>query len=82
MDLYRVNRSGQNVHYVSIQYNSHQYGNQTITDPMRSSLPSGFTAPSNWVEFPSVSRTPSLEILNNNFGVFWVLPLILSCFKH
>jgi hypothetical protein len=35
-----------------------------------SSLSSGFTAPSNWVGFPSVSRTPTLEILNNNFGAF------------
>ncbi len=39
---------------------------------MPTSLPSGFTAPSNWVGVPSVSRTPTLEILNNNFGAFLV----------
>ena len=68
--LYLVNGSGQNVYYISIQYNSYQYGNQIMTTLVPTSLPSGFTSPSNWVGFPSVSRTPSLEILNNNFGVY------------
>ena len=68
--LYLVNGSGQNVYYLSIQYNSYQYGNQIITTLVPTSLPVGFTAPSNWVGFPTVSRTPSIEILNNNFGQF------------
>jgi hypothetical protein len=57
--LYLVNGSGQNVYFFSIQYNSYQYGNQIKTTLVPSSLPSGFTAPSNWVGFPSVSRTPT-----------------------
>ena len=68
--LYLVNGSGQNVYYFSIQYNSYQYGNQVITTLVPTSLPSGFTAPSNWIGYPLVSRTPTLEILNNNFGTF------------
>ena len=68
--LYLINGSGQNVYYFSIQYNSYQYGNQIITTLVPTSLPSGFTAPSNWVGYPSVSRTPTIEILNNNFGTF------------
>jgi hypothetical protein len=68
--LYLINGSGQNVYYFSIQYNSYQYGNQIITTLVPTSLPSGYTAPSNWIGFPTVSRTPSIEILNNNFGTF------------
>ena len=68
--LYLVNGSGQNVYYFSIQYNSYQYGNQVITTLVPTTLPSGFTTPSNWIGFPSFSRAPSLEILNNNFGAF------------
>jgi len=68
--LYLVNGSGQNVYYFSIQYNSYQYGNQIITTLVPTSLPTGYTAPSNWVGYPTVSRTPTLEILNNNFGTF------------
>ncbi len=70
-----MNGTGQNVYYFSIQYNSYQHGNQIITTFVPTSLPSGFTSPSNWVEFPSISRTPSLEILNNNFGSFLGLQL-------
>ena len=68
--LYLINGSGQNVYFFSIQYNSYQYGNQIITTLVPTALPSGFTAPANWTGFPSVSRTPSIEILNNNFGTF------------
>ena len=72
--LYLINGSGQNVYFFSIQYNSYQYGNQIITTLVPTALPSGFTAPANWTGFPSVSRTPSIEILNNNFGTFLGFP--------
>ena len=68
--LYLVNSTGQNVYYFSIQYNSYQYGNQIITTLVPTSIPTGYTAPSNWIGYPTVSRTPTIEILNNNFGVF------------
>jgi len=68
--LYLINGSGQNVYYLSIQYNSFQYGNQILATPVPTALPVGFTAPANWVGYPTASRTPYIEILNNNFGTF------------
>ncbi len=58
------------MYVVLVQYNSYQYGNQMITTFAPTSLPSGFTTPSNWVGVPSDSRAPSLGILKNNFGAF------------
>ncbi len=45
--LYLVNGTGQNVFYISIRYNSYQYGNQITATLVPTSLPSGFTAPPN-----------------------------------
>lgn len=73
--LYLINGSSQNVYYLSIQYNSFQYGNQILATPVPTSLPAGFTAPSNWVGYPTASRTPYIEILNNNFGTFLGFPV-------
>ena len=67
---YLIDGSGQNVYYYSIQYNSYQYGNQVLAYTVPTSLPSGYSAPSNWAGYPSVSRTPYITILNNNFGTF------------
>jgi len=68
--LYLVNATGQNVYYLSIQYNSFQYGNQIIATPVPTTLPAGYTNPAG-MAFPTVSRTPYLEVLSaNNFGTF------------
>lgn len=67
---YLVNGSGQNVYYYSIQYNSYQYGNQLLAYLVPTTLPAGYTAPTNWAGYPTVSRVPYITILNNNFGTF------------
>ena len=75
---YLVNGSGQNVYYFTIQYNSYQYGNQLLGYTVPIALPSGYSYPTGYTSstifggngFPTVSRTPYMTILNNNFGVF------------
>jgi hypothetical protein len=42
-----------------------------LTYTVPTSLPAGFTQPSNFVGYPTVSRTPYIEILSGlNFGTF------------
>ena len=75
---YLVNGSGQNVYYYTIQYNSYQYGNQILAYLVPTSLPAGFSYPSGYNAstifggngFPTISRTPYMTILNNDFGTF------------
>ena len=75
---YLVNGSGQNVYYYTIQYNSYQYGNQVLAYLVPTSLPTGYSLPSGYTTgtifggngFPTVSRTPYITILNNNFGTY------------
>ena len=62
-----------NVYYISVIYNTYQYGNQIICSLVPTALPSGYTAPSNWAGYPTVSRTPYITILptsSNNFYKF------------
>jgi hypothetical protein len=67
--LYLINSSGQNVYYLTMSYNQNYYAVQILELLVPTSLPSGFTAPSNWVGYPTVSRTPYIQILSNNtFG--------------
>ena len=62
---------GNNVYYLSVQYNTTYYANQILAYTVPTSLPAGFTQPSNWVGYPTASRTPYIEILSNNtFGTF------------
>ena len=75
---YLVNGAGQNVYYFTIQYNSYQYGNQILAYKVPTSLPSGYSYPTGYTistifggsGFPTVSRTPYITILSNNFGTF------------
>ena len=66
--LYLINSTGQNVYYISIQYNSYQYGNQILAFAVPTSLPAGHTAPSNWIGYPTVSRTPYITIASSGSG--------------
>lgn len=66
--LYLINSSGQYVYYLVLLYNVNTYGVQLITTLIPTSLPSGWTQPSNWVGYPAVTVCPQLIILNNNFG--------------
>ena len=72
---YLVNASGQNVYYLSFSYNTYQYGNQIIATLVPTALPVGYTQPSNWAGFPTVSRTPYITIMSNNFKTFLGFPV-------
>ena len=70
--LYLIENSTQNnLYYINVLFNPTYYANQIILKPIPTSLPSGFTAPANWAGYPTVSRTPYVEILStNHFGKF------------
>jgi len=70
--LYLIETSTQNnLYYINVLFNPTYYANQIILKPIPTSLPSGFTAPANWAGYPTVSRTPYVEILStNHFGKF------------
>jgi hypothetical protein len=70
--FYLIENSTQNyVYYINVLFNPTYYANQIILRPVPISIPAGFTAPSNWAGYPTVSRTPYVEILSNNhFGKF------------
>jgi len=60
--LYLINASGQYVYYMVFTVNATVYGNQILFYPVPTSLPTGYTAPSNWVGFPASTLCPTLTI--------------------
>ena len=62
--------TAQNVYYLSLVYNTYQYGNQILLSPIPTSLPSGYSLPTGYTSstifnnngFPSVSRTPYITL--------------------
>jgi len=64
------NSTAQNVYYLSLVYNSFQYGNQILFSPVPTDLPSGYSLPSGYTSttifgglgFPTISRTPYLTL--------------------
>ena len=73
--LYIVDGSGNNFYYMSFASNSVAYANQVIAKVIPTSQPAGTTAPPGTTPafpgFPTVARTPYLEILStNNFGKY------------
>ena len=69
--MYLIEAATDKYHYfINMLYNETYYANQVILKPVTTSLPTGYSAPSNWAGYPAVSRTPYIEILNNNFGKF------------
>jgi hypothetical protein len=70
--LYLIETATQrNNYYISVVYNFTAYANQVVLKTVPTTLPAGFTAPANWAGYPTVSRTPYVEILqNNDFGKF------------
>jgi hypothetical protein len=51
--LYLIDESGNNVYYITILYNPTYYAVQVIGEVVPTSLPSGWTQPSNWAGYPS-----------------------------
>jgi hypothetical protein len=65
--FYLIENSTQNyVYYINVLFNPTYYANQIILKTVPISIPAGFTAPSNWAGYPTVSRTPYVEILSTN----------------
>jgi len=62
--------TAQNVYYLSLVYNTYQYGNQILLSPVPTSLPSGYALPSGYTSstifggfgFPTISRTPFIVL--------------------
>jgi hypothetical protein len=65
---YLINASGNYVYYLTLLYNINTYGVQLITTLLPTSLPAGYSQPSNWAGYNVSSLSPQLVILNNNFG--------------
>jgi hypothetical protein len=70
--FYLIENSTQNyVYYINVLFNDTYYANQIILKTVPTTIPAGFTAPANWAGYPTVSRTPYVEILrDNHFGKF------------
>ena len=69
--LYLIDESGNNVYYLTILYNPTYYAVQVIGEAVPTSLPSGWTQPSNWVGYPLfASGAPTI---NPNAGLGKIL---------
>lgn len=67
--LYLIDASGNFVYYIELLENASYYSVQLNCYGIPTSLPSGYSQPSNWVGYPAVAYTPQLVILStNNFG--------------
>ena len=60
--LYLINASSQYVYYMVFTVNTTVYGNQILFYPVPTSLPAGYSAPSNWVGYPASTLCPTLTI--------------------
>lgn len=63
--LYLINSVGQYVYYFSFNLNINYYSIQLIATLVPTSLPSGYTAPSNWAGYPTTTMAPGIGITNN-----------------
>lgn len=68
--MYLINNSGQNVYYFQIYSNAQYYRNQMLFYPAPTSLPLGWTQPSNWIGFPAFATNSQFVVLANNFRTY------------
>ena len=71
--LYLIDAAGQNVYYFNFSVNQTYYSIQLLLYTVPRSLPSGYTAPSNWIGYSTYTsdRTPHFHIpanINNYLG--------------
>jgi hypothetical protein len=66
LGAYLINPSGQYVFYATILQNQTYYANQIILSRVPTSLPSGWTQPSGFIGYPSVTRTPQIAFPASN----------------
>ena len=67
--LYLIDGSGNNVYYFVMSYNPTYYAVQFLFFLVPTSLPATFTQPANFAGYPTVSTTPGIEFVNNNFNI-------------
>ena len=65
--MYLIDNAGNNVYYLVLNYNTSYYATQILSFAVPTSLPTGYTQPSNWLGYPSVANTPQLILSSNNF---------------
>jgi len=65
---YLINASGQYVYYLTLLYNPTTYGVQLICQPVPTSLPGGWSTPTNWNGFPTTTLVPILQVESAEFG--------------
>jgi hypothetical protein len=63
--FYLINDLGLNVYYAEIVVNPTLYAIQINTYPVPTALPVGWTAPANWIGYPTAVYNPSLVIQAN-----------------
>ena len=66
---YLVDGNGNNVYYLSLQYDTPYYAVQVLSFAVPTALPVGYIQPSNWLGYPSVASTPQLIVQANSFGL-------------
>jgi hypothetical protein len=67
--MYLVDSNSNNVYYIQLQYNTTYYAVQLLTFAVPTSLPTGYTQPSNWLGYPTVTTAPSFIVSGTNtFG--------------
>jgi hypothetical protein len=63
---YLVDANGNNVYYLELTTNSTYYAIQINAYSVPTSLPSGYTRPSNWAGYPTTANTPQFVVSSNN----------------
>jgi len=61
--MYLINQNGNYVYYLTLVYNPSTYGVQLIASIVPSSLPVGWTQPSNFFGYPASPTTPQLVLI-------------------
>ena len=77
--LYLVSGSS-NVYYLSLYTNTALYKNQLIAELVPTSLPSGYTQPSNFVGYPTVSVTPQIVLSSTSSQINSILGFAIGTF--
>lgn len=63
--FYLIDGVGNNVYFFEMLVNPTSYAIQINTFPVPTSLPTNYTAPSNWIGYPTTTYNPSLTFLAN-----------------
>ena len=66
---YLVDGNGNNVYYLSLQYDTPYYAVQVLCFAVPTALPAGYVQPAGWLGYPTVASTPQLIVNTNSFGL-------------